>query len=87
MWNLRQAISGTPIFGIGQCHLEGIAWAAADFAAKGYRQVLWLNMREEPVVFLGGQACGVRFEDELNENVAYLAGIEGLELDAMEVLE
>ena len=41
-------------------------------------------MREEPVVFINGQACAPRTEGNLNENVEYLAQIEGYELDAME---
>ena len=41
-------------------------------------------MREEPVVFINGQACAPRTEGNMNENVEYLTQIEGYELDAME---
>jgi len=41
-------------------------------------------MREEPVVFLDGQACAPRASQNLNENVEYLTSILGSELDSME---
>jgi hypothetical protein len=41
-------------------------------------------MREEPVVFLGMQACAPRSANNLNENVEHLTSIQGYELDAME---
>ena len=34
---------------------------------------------------LGAQACGLRVEEELNENLDYLNGIAGHELAVMEV--
>jgi len=43
------------VFGVGQCHLDGLEFLSHLLASKRYRRVLWLNMREEPVVFLGGQ--------------------------------
>ena len=74
VWNYRQAAGGAPIFGVGQCHVDGIRWLVADLAARGYSRALMLNMREEPVVFLGGKACAPRVDgEELNENICYLS--------------
>ena len=84
-WNLRKMDGDLPIYGVGQCHLDGILHVARHMRQhEGYAKVLWFNMREEPVVFLDGKACAPRLEGALNENVDYLLAIEGFELDAME---
>ena len=84
VWNFRKTDAELPVFGVGQCHLNGIAFVATHLKALGYDTVKWFNMREEPVVFLGGQACAPRTEGNMNENVEYLLSIEGHELDGME---
>ena len=84
-WNFRRTDAALPVFGSGQCHLDGIVYLAGHLKRElGFQKVLWFNMREEPVVFINGQACAPRTEGNLNENVEYLAQIEGYELDAME---
>lgn len=84
-WNFRRTDAALPVFGSGQCHLDGILYLAGHLKRElGFQKVLWFNMREEPVVFINGQACAPRTEGNLNENVEYLAQIEGYELDAME---
>jgi len=84
VWNFRQASGGLPVFGVGQCHLDGLVFLAQHLKAAGFPRVRWFNMREEPLVFLNGTACAPRVEGKLNENVDYLLSIEGHELDAME---
>lgn len=85
VWNFRKTnTDNLPVFGSGQCHLEGLAYVAKDLNKQGFKNVLWFNMREEPVVFLDGQACAPRTANNLNENVEHLTGIQGRELDAME---
>ena len=84
-WNFRRTDANLPVFGSGQCHLDGIIFLAQHLKKDlGFQRVLWFNMREEPVVFLNGQACAPRTDGNMNENVEYLAQIEGYELDAME---
>jgi len=84
-WNFRRTeTADLPVFGSGQCHLDGIHFLAKDLKEKGYQKVFWFNMREEPVVFLDGQACAPRTANNLNENVEHLQGIEGRELAAIE---
>jgi len=85
VWNFRRTETDKlPIFGAGQCHLEGMLFLARHLKELGFLRVLWFNMREEPVVFLDGQACAPRSSTNLNENVDHLTSIEGWELDAME---
>ena len=70
VWNFRRTKSELPIFGVGQCHLGGLAFLVGHLKELGFSTVRWYNMREEPVVFLGGQACAPRTANNLNENVA-----------------
>lgn len=84
-WNFRKSDAPLPIFGSGQCHIDGIVHLAKHLKQDlGFQKVLWFNMREEPVVFINGQACAPRTDGNMNENVEYLTHIEGYELDAME---
>jgi len=85
-WNFRKCDdTDLPIFGVGQCHLDGISFLLKHLKDDlGYKAVKWFNMREEPVVFLDGQACAPRTAGNMNENVEYLVSIEGYELDSME---
>ncbi|KAL1521420.1 hypothetical protein AB1Y20_021084 [Prymnesium parvum] len=84
VWNLRRTDAPLPIFGAGQCHLEGLLHVARHLKEMGFERVLWFNMREEPVVFLNGYACAPRVASALNENVDFLLAIEGHELDGIE---
>jgi len=87
-WNFRKCDEDElPIFGVGQCHIEGIQFLLERLNGEGFDfdTIKWFNMREEPVVFLDGQACAPRTEGNMNENVEYLMGIEGHELDSMEL--
>merc|ERR1711904_517854 len=83
-WNFRKTDADLPIYGSGQCHIDGIAFLAKHLKNEGYNKVLWFNMREEPVVFLAGQACAPRSQENMNENVDWLMSVERYELDAME---
>ena len=71
VWNWRKmkTADGLPIYGAGQCHLDGLVFLARQLKEAGYRRVFWFNMREEPLVFLNGTACAPRVEGKLNENV------------------
>jgi len=84
VWNFRKTDADLSIYGVGQCHLNGLEFLSKDLKSKGHNKVLWFNMREEPVVFLSGQACAPRSTDNMNENVDYLTSIEGFELERME---
>ena len=66
-WNFRRTDAALPVFGSGQCHLDGIVYLAGHLKRElGFQKVLWFNMREEPVVFINGQACAPRTEGNLN---------------------
>lgn len=91
VWNFRRTetkgpggLRSLPVFGVGQCHLQGLLFLARHFKELGFERVRWFNMREEPVVFLDGTSCAPRSINNLNENVEHLTSIQGWELDAME---
>jgi hypothetical protein len=83
VWNFRKCDLNLAVYGVGQCHQAGIGHVVAELQ-KDHSSIVWCNMREEPVVFLDGQACAPRTANNLNENVEYLQSIEDFELDAME---
>ena len=91
VWNFRRAGAYMqlpallPVWGVGQCHLGGIEWYLRQLSDVGYTEVYALNMREEPVCFIDGKACAPRVINDMNENLAYLSGIRGDELEAMEI--
>lgn len=85
VWNLRKGKSTQlNIWGVGQCHLDGLSFVAKRLRDEGFSNIVWCNMREEPLIYLNGTACAPRVEGRLNENVDYLLSIDGYELDAME---
>jgi len=86
-WNFRKCDDeDLSVFGVGQCHLDGIQFLLEHLQDDlRFDTVKWFNMREEPVVFLNGQACAPRVKGQINDNVEYLVGIEGYELDSMEL--
>lgn len=86
-WNFRKCDDeDLPVFGVSQCHIDGIKFLLDHLKDDlRFETVKWFNMREEPVVFLNGKACAPRIKGQMNENVEYLVGIEGYELDSMEL--
>jgi hypothetical protein len=68
VWNWRKmkTADGLPIYGAGQCHLDGLVFLARQLKEAGYRRVFWFNMREEPLVFLNGTACAPRVEGKVS---------------------
>eukprot|EP00297_Palpitomonas_bilix_P003427 CAMPEP_0113875690 /NCGR_PEP_ID=MMETSP0780_2-20120614/5081_1 /TAXON_ID=652834 /ORGANISM="Palpitomonas bilix" /LENGTH=560 /DNA_ID=CAMNT_0000861705 /DNA_START=62 /DNA_END=1741 /DNA_ORIENTATION=- /assembly_acc=CAM_ASM_000599 len=82
-WNFRRAKTEAPIYGSGQGKKEAIINTIAMLREQ-YRNVVWVNMREEPVVFIKGVPHAPRYPDRLNDNVEHLYGISGGQLEAME---
>eukprot|EP01135_Chromosphaera_perkinsii_P003656 Nk52_evm35s250 gene=Nk52_evmTU35s250 len=81
--NFRK-IEGYPIFGVFQCAQSGIKKVCDHVKGLGYKKILWASMREEPVVFVKDLPYAPREHGKLNDNVDYLLGINGHELERME---
>lgn len=74
--NFRQ-VPGFLVFGTGQPTKEGFK-LVLDYLTKetGARNVLWTNMRQEPVVYMNGESFTPRLPDRLNENMEF-PGVSG----------
>lgn len=48
------------------------------------KRIVWVNLREEPIVFLKGQPVSTRERDTLNINLDYLINIEAFDLASIE---
>ena len=84
-WNFRKAVGISPVYGMGQSCLGGLTRCLKYIAEQpGYDKIVCCNMREEPVVFVGGMPIAPREEGHLNDNVGHLGGINGYELTLME---
>jgi len=72
--NFRQ-VSGFPIFGTGQPTQEGLAKViekakiGAGEGGEAGEQVMWFNMRKEPVVYINGAPYAPRAPDDLHRNL------------------
>ncbi|OQR97247.1 paladin-like protein [Achlya hypogyna] len=69
--NFRR-LPGLPIYGGGQPTLAGVHHILATIAADGYKHVIWVNLREEAVLFVGGESFTAR--RNVNSNEQDLAG-------------
>lgn len=79
--NFRQ-IANEPIFGTAQCLEDGIR-DVVRFLQPNYTHAIWINLREEAVIYVRGRPFVLRKEDAILENVEY-PGIEVDEITAIE---
>jgi len=78
--NFRQ-VPGYLVFGTGQPTKEGFSTVLTFIAQEtGAKQILWTNMRQEPVVYLNGQSFTPRIPDRMNENMEF-PGISGDDIE------
>jgi len=69
--NFRQ-VPGYLVFGTGQPTKIGFENALKFiFTESGAKEVLWTNMRQEPVVYLNGQSFTPRLPERMNENMEF----------------
>ncbi|KDO20602.1 hypothetical protein SPRG_12958 [Saprolegnia parasitica CBS 223.65] len=81
--NYRQ-LGGMPLFGTAQCLELGIVDVLAHLRdVLGHRRVIWINLREEVVLYVAGKPYAVRKRDDVFHNVEY-PGIEVDEITAIE---
>merc|ERR1711988_2011514 len=76
--NWRQAV-GFPVFGTGQPTEEGFNKIVEKLNSK--EKVIWFNMRQEPVAYIGGLPVALRTPEEPHINIE----VVDKEMDAMEV--
>jgi len=78
--NFRQ-VPGYLVFGTGQPTKTGFENSLKFiFSECGAKNVLWTNMRQEPVVYLNGQSFTPRLPDRMNENMEF-PGVSGDDIE------
>ncbi|ETL89699.1 hypothetical protein, variant 1 [Phytophthora nicotianae] len=75
-------IANEPIFGTAQCLEQGII-DVIDHLRDEFDRAIWINLREEAVIYVTGRPFCVRHQDDLMVNVEY-PGIEVDEITAIE---
>jgi len=78
--NFRQ-VPGYLVFGVGQPTQEGFQTVLEHITNEtGAKDILWTNMRQEPVVYLNGQSFTPRLPDRMNENMEF-PGVSGDDIE------
>ncbi|CAH0486831.1 unnamed protein product [Peronospora farinosa] len=75
-------IASEPIFGTAQCLENGIIDVVEHLRGE-FDRAIWINLREEAVIYVSGRPFCVRHQDDLMVNVEY-PGIEVGEITAIE---
>merc|ERR1712045_413504 len=78
--NWRQSV-GFPVFGAGQPTEEGFKTVAEKLNPK--EKLVWFNMRQEPVAYIGGLPVALRAADAPHTNIELAAADK--DVDALEV--
>merc|ERR1711953_1329915 len=78
--NWRQSV-GFPVFGAGQPTEEGFKAVVEKLNAK--EKLVWFNMRQEPVAYIGGLPVALRASDAPHTNIELAAADK--DVDALEV--
>ena len=91
VWNWRRTAAmaaGTaqhlPVYGVGQCNLDGLLFCLRRLQVEGFERVCWCNMRLEPVVYIAGFSCSTKWRSQPQDNITYMEGISGHELEAVD---
>ena len=74
-------VPGFPVFGVGQASEAGFA-KIAEKVTKGDK-LIWFNMRQEPVAYVGGQPVTPRKTPNPHDNIEIPGKVE--DMDALEV--
>lgn len=80
--NFRQ-VDGTDVYGVAQPTIDGMRNVLDRVNAKE-QQVMWTNMREEPVVYVNGRSYSLRDEAHPFENADNFKGVDAETVDQNE---
>jgi len=77
------------IYGVGQPTVAGIRGivsyiSAAEFHGKVQGDLIWVNMREEPIIYVNGSPLALREADRPLRNISHYAGVDPTRLEEME---
>ena len=82
--NYRQ-VPGSNVFGVGQPTVEGFRRVFRRITdEKQYKKICWINLREEPLIYINGNPYVLRDEHATLRNIRSYSGITADRLEAME---
>lgn len=82
--NFRQVENSTvKIFGVSQPTIPGIR-NVIKYVAKQVESIVWVNLREEPMIYLNQKPFCCREMETLDINLEYLLGIAAVNLQELE---
>jgi hypothetical protein len=81
--NLRQIKGGLPVFGCGQPATHALEAVVKGLAEQGLDKVVWLSVRQEPVIYLGAAPAAPRDPRRLAEPLLF-AGVTPEEVDRLQ---
>ncbi|CAM6102777.1 unnamed protein product [Calypogeia fissa] len=82
--NFRE-VAGFPVYGVANPTIDGIrAVLQRVGSGVGGRQVLWHNMREEPVIYINGKPFVLREVERPYKNMLEYTGIDTRRVEQME---
>lgn len=80
--NFRR-VGNEPIFGTAQCLEVGLRDVVSHLRSE-FDRAIWINLREEAVIYVSGKPFVMRHPGNIMENVEY-PGIEADEINAIEI--
>lgn len=83
--NFRKTRGDCAIFGVAQPRMKECK-SIIRYIINNYRveNIVWINLREEPVVYINGSSFSARDAETLHVNLDHLLGIEREDLEVME---
>lgn len=80
-----RAVPEFPVYGVANPTVDGIRAVIQRISgSRGYRPVLWHNMREEPVVYINGKPFVLREMERPYKNMLEYTGIDRDRVERME---
>ena len=54
-WNFRRCKDRDPVYGVGACDVDGARAVVNGLRKSGHRQIVWVFLADEPLVYVGGE--------------------------------
>eukprot|EP00158_Paraphelidium_tribonemae_P007900 Partr_v1_DN28391_c0_g1_i1_m78600 putative phosphatase domain containing, paladin 1 len=80
--NFRR-IALLPLYAVAQPTLDALK-QVKGYISKSFPKILWINLREEPLCYIGGRPYVLRDNDVKLRNIKSYSGISGARLDLLE---
>lgn len=82
--NFRKVKGPAPLYSMAQCPVAAREPLVAKLFEAGHSSVTFVNVREEPVLYIRGHSCTIRNAAALDRHIEHLANVEAHELVRIE---